>query len=62
MHSFKYAAALQDAELGERPRIIRIETNAGHGSGKPVAKIIEEFSDIMGFLAYWTGFTPSDDQ
>ncbi|QQN73512.1 prolyl oligopeptidase family protein [Croceicoccus sp. YJ47] len=61
-HSFKYAAALQDAELGERPRIIRIETNAGHGSGKPVAKIIEEFSDIMGFLAHWTGFTPSDDQ
>ncbi len=61
-HSFKYVAALQNAELGERPRIIRIETNAGHGSGKPVAKIIEEFSDIMGFLAHWTGFTPSENR
>ena len=39
-HSFKYAAALQAADIGERPHLIRIETRAGHGSGKPTAKLI----------------------
>ena len=54
-HSFKYASALQSAELGERPRLIRIETRAGHGSGKPTDKAIEEGADVMAFLAQWTG-------
>lgn len=54
-HSFKYAAALQAAAIGPKPHLIRIETRAGHGSGKPTDKIIDEFSDAYAFLAYWTG-------
>ena len=54
-HSFKYAAALQAADLGPKPQIIRIETRAGHGSGKPTDKIIEEYGDILGFLAHYSG-------
>ncbi len=57
-HSFKYTAALQSAPLGPKPRLIRIETRAGHGSGKPTDKAIEEGADILGFLAQWTGLTP----
>ncbi len=49
-HSFKYAAALQAAQAGDAPTIIRIETKAGHGAGKPTAKVIEEQADIYGFL------------
>ena len=49
-HSFKYAAALQAAQSGDAPVLIRIETKAGHGAGKPTAKIIEEQADIYGFL------------
>ncbi|MBT2186724.1 prolyl oligopeptidase family serine peptidase [Sphingobium nicotianae] len=54
-HSFKYTAALQHADVGGRPRLIRIETRAGHGSGKPTEKVIEEFADMYSFIAYWTG-------
>ncbi|UVO55895.1 prolyl oligopeptidase family protein [Sphingomonas sp. SUN039] len=54
-HSFKYAAALQAAKLGDRPQLIRIETRAGHGSGKPTDKIIEEAADQWAFIAKWTG-------
>ncbi|RJY08913.1 prolyl oligopeptidase family serine peptidase [Aurantiacibacter aquimixticola] len=54
-HSFKYTAALQAEDLGERPQLIRIETRAGHGSGKPTDKAIAEAADILGFLGYWTG-------
>lgn len=49
-HSFKYAAALQQAQAGTAPVIIRIETKAGHGAGKPTTKIIEETADIYAFL------------
>ncbi|MGQ4648637.1 prolyl oligopeptidase family serine peptidase [Lyngbya aestuarii] len=49
-HSFKYAAALQEAHAGEKPVLIRIETKAGHGAGKPTAKIIEEIADKWAFL------------
>ena len=49
-HSFKYAATLQSAQGGDAPVLIRIETNAGHGAGKPTAKVIEEQADIYGFL------------
>ncbi len=49
-HSFKYAAALQEAQAGAAPVLIRIETKAGHGAGKPTTKIIEEQADIYGFL------------
>jgi prolyl oligopeptidase len=54
-HSFKYAAALQAAKVGPRPQLIRIETRAGHGSGKPTDKAIAEGADILAFLAEWTG-------
>jgi len=54
-HSFKYVAALQAANLGPKPQLIRIETRAGHGSGKPTDKAIEEAADVLAFLAYWTG-------
>ncbi|MBD2606414.1 S9 family peptidase [Scytonema hofmannii FACHB-248] len=49
-HSFKFAAALQAAHIGENPVLIRIETKAGHGAGKPTAKIIEEAADKWAFL------------
>ncbi|WP_353258885.1 prolyl oligopeptidase family serine peptidase [Prochlorothrix hollandica] len=49
-HSFKFAAALQAAHGGEAPVLIRIETKAGHGSGKPIAKMIEEVADQWAFL------------
>ena len=48
-HSFKFAAALQAAQGGDAPLLIRIETRAGHGVGKPTAKLIEEFSDMWTF-------------
>ena len=50
-HSFKFAAALQAVHQGENPVMIRIETKAGHGAGKPTAKIIEEVADKWAFLA-----------
>ncbi|MGF1513881.1 MAG: prolyl oligopeptidase family protein [Elainellaceae cyanobacterium] len=49
-HSFKFAAALQAAHGGADPVLIRIETKAGHGAGKPTTKIIEEIADRFGFL------------
>ena len=49
-HSFKYAATLQAAQAGPAPILIRIETKAGHGAGKPTSKQIEEQTDIYGFL------------
>ena len=49
-HSFKFAAALQHAHEGETPVLIRIETRAGHGAGKPTSKLIEEIADQWAFL------------
>lgn len=49
-HSFKFAAALQAAQAGPTPVLIRIETRAGHGAGKPTSKIIEEQTDQWAFL------------
>jgi prolyl oligopeptidase len=54
-HSFKYAAMLQNSAIGPKPHLIRIETRAGHGSGKPTDKIIEEAADRWAFIAKWTG-------
>jgi prolyl oligopeptidase len=50
LHSFKFAAALQAAQAGDAPVLIRIETKAGHGGGKPTDKVIEERADMYGFL------------
>jgi len=55
-HSFKFAAELQDKQSGENPVLIRIETNAGHGAGKPVSKTIDEAADVMAFTLYNMGY------
>ncbi len=54
-HSFKYIAALQHDYQGDKPVLIRIESKAGHGSGKPTAKKIEEYADMWAFIARHTG-------
>jgi prolyl oligopeptidase len=59
-HSFKYVAALQSAEIGERPHLLRVEMRAGHGAGKPVEKVIGAGADVLAFLAYWTGLRPTE--
>src|SRR5262249_39995126 len=55
VHSFKFAAALQAAQAGDKPTLIRIETRAGHGAGKPTAKILAEQADIWAFLVKTLG-------
>lgn len=57
-HSFKYAAALQAADTGDAPKLIRIDSKAGHGAGKPVSKVIDEYTDIYSFMFYNLGITP----
>ncbi len=59
-HSFKYAARLQEYHKGPNPVLIRIETNAGHGAGKPTSKVIEEAADIWAFTMYNLGMTYKD--
>jgi len=54
-HSFKFAAELQSKQAGDNPTLIRIETDAGHGAGKPTSKIIEEYADIFAFTFYNMG-------
>jgi len=54
-HSFKYAAALQEAQACDNPTLIRIETMAGHGAGKPISKSIEEAADTWSFVLYNLG-------
>ncbi|MFT4037125.1 MAG: prolyl oligopeptidase family serine peptidase [Thermomicrobiales bacterium] len=54
-HSFKYIAALQAADPRGKPHLARIETRAGHGSGKPLDKVIEETTDQFAFAAHWSG-------
>lgn len=58
-HSFKYAAALQAASSGANPTLIRIDSKAGHGAGKPLAKVIDEQTDIYGFIMYNLGMKPA---
>ena len=57
-HSFKYAAALQAADTGDAPKIIRIDSKAGHGAGKPVSKVIDEYADIYSFIFENMGIQP----
>jgi len=54
-HSFKFAAELQAKQAGSNPVLIRIETNAGHGAGKPVSKTIEEAADLQAFTLFNMG-------
>ncbi|MBI5381117.1 MAG: S9 family peptidase [Opitutae bacterium] len=61
-HSFKYAAAMQAGVFngdGALPVMIRIETRAGHGAGKPTSKLIEESADKLAFAAHFLGLTPA---
>jgi len=58
-HSFKFAARLQEAQAGPAPILIRIESKAGHGAGKPTTKLIEEAADRYAFLVRVLGFSPS---
>ncbi len=58
-HSFKFAARLQECNKGSNPVLIRIETKAGHGAGKPTAKILDEVSDQLGFLVKNLGMKPN---
>ena len=55
-HSFKFAAELQEKQNGKNPVLIRVETKAGHGTGTPVSKRIEQYADIFGFTLYNMGF------
>jgi prolyl oligopeptidase len=54
-HSFKFAATLQECHVGNNPVLIRIDTKAGHGGGKPLAKVLEEQADIYSFILYNMG-------
>ncbi len=54
-HSFKYAATQQASNTGDAPKIIRIDSKAGHGHGKPIAKVIDEYTDVQSFIMYNLG-------
>ncbi len=58
-HSFKYAATLQAADTGDAPKLIRIDSNAGHGAGKPMSKVIDEYTDLYSFIFYNLGIDPT---
>ncbi|NDV45840.1 S9 family peptidase [Paludibacter sp. 221] len=58
-HSFKFAATLQAANDGTYPALIRIDTNAGHGAGRPIHKIIDAQTDVWSFVMYNLGMTPT---
>ncbi len=57
-HSFKYAATLQAADTGSKPKLIRIDSKAGHGAGKPVSKVVDEYTDIYSFIYENIGVKP----
>ncbi len=57
-HSFKYAATLQASDTGDAPKLIRIDSKAGHGGGKPMSKVIDEYADIYSFIFENIGMTP----
>jgi len=58
-HSYKYTAALQDAQGGDAPVLARIETSTGHGAGKPASAVAAEAADLLAFAAEHTGLVPS---
>ena len=61
-HSFKFAARLQEYHEGDAPVLIRIETKAGHGAGKPTTKAIEEVADQWAFLVKALDFKPAIEE
>lgn len=58
-HSFKFAAQLQESSDGVNPTLIRIDSDAGHGAGKPMSKVLEEQADTYGFIMYNLGMNPT---
>lgn len=58
-HSFKFAATLQECNDGTSPTLIRIDSKAGHGAGKPMTKVLEEQADVYGFIMYNVGMKPT---
>lgn len=60
-HSFKYAAQLQASDTGDAPKLIRIDSKAGHGGGKPTSKRIEEAADIYSFIFNNMNITPKTE-
>ena len=59
-HSFKYAAMLQASDTGDAPKLIRIDSKAGHGGGKPISKVIDEYADIYSFIFNNIGMEPKE--
>lgn len=59
LHSYKFAAALQHAQAGEAPILLRVDTAAGHGAGKSLDKIAAEWADLLAFAAEHTGLRPA---
>jgi prolyl oligopeptidase len=57
-HSFKFAATLQASNAGNTPSLIRIDTKAGHGAGKPIGKVIDAQTDMWSFIMYHLGMKP----
>jgi prolyl oligopeptidase len=57
MHTFKFISALQDDQAGDEPVLVRIETKAGHGGGKPTTKVIDEVTDMWSFVMFNLGMT-----
>ena len=57
-HSFKFAAAMQEAKQGNNPMLIRVDVSAGHGAGKPTSKKIDEVADLLSFMFYNFKITP----
>jgi len=57
-HSFKFAAALQEANASDKPVLIRVDSNAGHGAGKPLGKLIDAQTDMWSFVMYNLGMKP----
>ncbi len=58
-HSFKYAATLQASDTGDAPKLIRIDSKAGHGGGKPMTKVIDEYTDLYSFIFENLGIDPT---
>lgn len=61
-HSFKFGAALQQAQGGDAPILVRIDTSAGHGLGKPTAKRIKERADVLTFIEGALGLSPREEK
>ena len=58
-HSFKFAALMQHAQAGDAPILLRVESKAGHGAGRPTDKIIDDVADRFAFLIKNLKFTPA---